>query len=54
MHGYRKLTVERLESRPEEKVMVGDSWESDIVGATSLRIRSVWLNRYGVEIPEEG
>ena len=34
--------------------MVGDSWESDIVGATSFGIRSVWVNRYGIEIPDEG
>jgi HAD superfamily hydrolase (TIGR01549 family) len=26
-------------------VMVGDSWESDIVGAARLGIRPVWLNR---------
>ncbi|MDP6359142.1 MAG: HAD family hydrolase [Planctomycetota bacterium] len=49
-----QIAIERLDSRPEETVMVGDSWESDIVGATSFGIRSVWVNRYGIEIPEEG
>ncbi|MDA0837767.1 MAG: HAD family hydrolase [Planctomycetota bacterium] len=49
-----RIALERLGVKSEEAVMVGDSWESDIVGATSLGIRSVWLNRYGVEIRAEG
>jgi HAD superfamily hydrolase (TIGR01549 family) len=49
-----QIALKRTGARPEETVMVGDSWESDIIGATSFGIRSVWLNRYGVQIPEEG
>jgi putative hydrolase of the HAD superfamily len=28
-------------------VMVGDSWENDIVGAARVGMRSIWLNRFG-------
>jgi putative hydrolase of the HAD superfamily len=49
-----QIALERTGANAEETVMVGDSWESDIVGATSLGIRSVWLNRDGVETPQEG
>jgi FMN phosphatase YigB (HAD superfamily) len=32
--------------------MVGDNWENDIVGATQVGIRSVWLNRYAETHPD--
>ena len=38
--------LEQLECTPDQVVMVGDSWENDIVGASRVGIRSVWLNRY--------
>jgi HAD superfamily hydrolase (TIGR01549 family) len=38
--------LEQLACRPDEVVMVGDSWENDVVGASRVGIRSVWLNRY--------
>jgi len=38
--------LEHLACRPDEVVMVGDNWENDIVGASRVGIRSVWLNRY--------
>jgi len=28
-------------------VMVGDNWVNDIVGASGVGIRGIWLNRYG-------
>jgi putative hydrolase of the HAD superfamily len=33
-------------------VMVGDSWENDIVGASRAGIRSIWLNRFGLDCPD--
>jgi|SRR5579871_6222653 len=30
---------------PERAVVLGDSWATDVVGATSAGIRAVWLNR---------
>jgi 5'-nucleotidase len=41
-----QAALEQLACGPEQVVMVGDSWENDIVGASRVGIRSVWLNRY--------
>lgn len=38
--------------RAPDAVMVGDAWESDIVGAQHAGIRAVWLNRFGVPCPD--
>ncbi|HXQ93961.1 MAG TPA: HAD family hydrolase [Thermoplasmata archaeon] len=37
---------------PDEAVMVGDTWSTDIVGARALGIRAVWLNRAGQARPD--
>lgn len=37
---------------PEEAVMVGDSWASDVLGARAAGIPAVWLNAHGVECPD--
>lgn len=31
--------------------MIGDSWESDIMGAHGFSMRAVWLNRFGAALP---
>jgi putative hydrolase of the HAD superfamily len=38
--------LDHLGCAPDEVVMVGDNWENDIVGASRVGIRSIWLNRY--------
>ena len=35
----------------EEAVMVGDAWDTDIVGARNAGIRAVWFNRMGQAQP---
>lgn len=40
--------------RPEEAVMVGDSWASDVVGAWGVGVRAVWFNRFGLPRPAAG
>jgi putative hydrolase of the HAD superfamily len=35
--------LDRLGARPEDSVMVGDSWERDIVGALDVGMRAVWI-----------
>ena len=35
-----------------EAVMVGDTWATDIVGATAAGIRAVWFNRRGLPSPD--
>ncbi len=36
---------------PEDSVMVGDSWASDIVGASRVGMKSIWFNRKGEQQP---
>jgi putative hydrolase of the HAD superfamily len=38
------IALDRLGCRPEEAVMVGDSWAADIEGACAAGIRAVWFN----------
>jgi len=35
--------LEQLDARPEDSIMVGDSWERDIVGATNAGMSALWL-----------
>jgi putative hydrolase of the HAD superfamily len=37
------LVLAAMGVRPEEAVMVGDSWERDIKGALAARVRPVWV-----------
>jgi putative hydrolase of the HAD superfamily len=47
-----ELALSRLGSTPDQAVMIGDSWASDILGATALGIRAIWLNRYDMPCPD--
>lgn len=47
-----RIALSRLGITPGEAVMVGDSWPSDIVGATRAGLRAVWLNRTGEPCPD--
>ena len=44
--------LERLACTPNQVVMVGDNWQNDIVGASRVGIRSIWLNRYADPHPD--
>jgi HAD superfamily hydrolase (TIGR01549 family) len=46
------IALERLACKPNEAVMIGDSWESDIVGAVNAGLPAVWLNRDGTRKPD--
>lgn len=37
--------------KPEEAVFIGDSWESDIIGASNCGMKTIWLNRYKKNCP---
>ena len=37
----------------EQVVHIGDSLSSDVRGASSVGINTIWINRSGREIPEE-
>jgi HAD superfamily hydrolase (TIGR01549 family) len=53
--GYRKprqeifdIALYSLGSRPDESVMIGDSFMADIFGACQKGIRSIWFKRYSI------
>jgi putative hydrolase of the HAD superfamily len=39
-----QIALDRLECRPADVVMVGDSWSADVVGARAAGIRAIWFN----------
>ncbi len=47
-----RTALERPGCAEEETVMVGDSWERDVVGAHGVGMRAVWLNRYAGPCPD--
>lgn len=42
-----------LNVNPAETVMIGDSWENDILGARAVGMQAVWFNRWGQASPLE-
>ncbi|MGC1378074.1 MAG: HAD family hydrolase [Anaerolineales bacterium] len=47
------IALERLDCSPAQAVMLGDSWEVDVLGARQAGIRPVWFNRFGSPRPDE-
>ena len=47
-----EAALSRLGGTSDEAVMIGDSWSSDILGATAMGIRAIWLNRYDRPCPD--
>jgi putative hydrolase of the HAD superfamily len=45
------IALQRLDCLANEVVMVGDSWEVDVVGARNAGIRPIWFNRFGLKQP---
>ncbi|MDH6312831.1 putative hydrolase of the HAD superfamily [Parabacteroides sp. PFB2-10] len=46
------FALRNTNSRRQESLMIGDSWEADIVGAHHARIDQLWLNPQGLS-PDE-
>ena len=46
------MALDRLGAAAQDAVMVGDSWENDIIGASAAGIRAVWFNPAGRAMPE--
>jgi putative hydrolase of the HAD superfamily len=40
--------------RPRETVFIGDSLRCDVAGASTLGIATIWIDRHGHGVPEEG
>ena len=47
-----ELALDKLDAGPHQTVMVGDSWQTDILGARQAGIAPVWLNRFGAVCPD--
>lgn len=47
-----RIAVERLGCSVEDAVMVGDSWEADVLGARAAGIAPLWFNPAGVPAPD--
>jgi putative hydrolase of the HAD superfamily len=50
-HAMKAAGVEGAENDPSRAVMVGDSWERDVIGAISAGIRAIWIS-HGSALPE--
>jgi HAD superfamily hydrolase (TIGR01549 family) len=46
-----RFALKRTGARPETAVMVGDSWESDVLGAARAGIPAVWFHRDSLPLP---
>lgn len=44
--GIFRIALELAGVAPEEAVMIGDSWASDVLGAIAAGVRPVWFNRF--------
>jgi HAD superfamily hydrolase (TIGR01549 family) len=47
-----QIALDALGVQPESAVMVGDSWDADIVGARRTGMRAIWFNPLRVPCPE--
>jgi len=47
-----RIALKKAKARPEEAVMIGDSWGSDVRGALGAGIRPIWFNRFHRPRPE--
>jgi HAD superfamily hydrolase (TIGR01549 family) len=39
-------------SIPSKTILVGDTWDSDILGGHRVGMHTIWLNRYNMECPD--
>ncbi|HAI11733.1 MAG TPA: hypothetical protein DCM28_08510 [Phycisphaerales bacterium] len=51
--GIFEYALNKFKAKPEDCVMIGDSWHSDITGAYNMGINAIWLNRYEDPMPDE-
>jgi putative hydrolase of the HAD superfamily len=51
--GIFDAALDRSGASADEAVMLGDSWEVDVLGAQAAGIRAVWFNRFGRPRPDE-
>ena len=45
--GFFHHALRQLDVLPQQAVMIGDTYETDIAGASAVGMRAIWLNRSG-------
>lgn len=48
-----QIALDRLECKPYEAIIIGDSWENDILGARTAGIAGIWYNCYATIMPDK-
>ncbi len=46
------VALQKANAQPNEVLMIGDSWTSDIVGAKNSGIDQMWFNPHGASLGE--
>ena len=47
-----ELALSETGLKPDEVIHIGDSISSDVKGASALGIKTLWLNRFGKDVPD--
>jgi HAD superfamily hydrolase (TIGR01549 family) len=47
-----RMALERLDVTADNAVMVGDSWQADVLGARAAGIRAIWFNPLAAPTPQ--
>ena len=47
-----EYTLKKIGAGLKNSIMVGDSFDADILGAMRFGMKAIWLNRFGKSIPE--
>jgi len=47
-----RMALDDLGRTAEETAMIGDAWDTDIVGARAAGVRPIWFNRSGAPSPD--
>ncbi len=45
--------LKRVNCTPDEVIMVGDSWERDVLGAVNVGIKNIWINIFNDPFPDK-
>lgn len=47
-----QVALQRIGCTAQDGVMIGDAWKADVLGATRVGMRAIWLNRTGIACPD--
>ncbi len=45
--------LEKLDIQPEEAVMIGNTWDTDVIGANRIGMHSIWLQNLEVSVRKD-